>query len=124
MQVVHQGATHHPLAVDFLLSRLGKIIGHLQPQPCFRGGTERLDKRMAISGEMPALPLTKLFNAWRVTPSTFAPAVTVSPSGSFTSGGWAKERLPLPRRYQHTQDRHATSLYGCAGLPDCRCLRP
>src|SRR5262245_60603571 len=31
---------------------------------------------------MPALPLTKLFSAWRVTPSTFAPSVTVSPSGS------------------------------------------
>src|SRR5262245_20005000 len=31
---------------------------------------------------MPALPFTRLFNAWRVTPSTLAPSVTVSPNGS------------------------------------------
>src|SRR5438874_1518426 len=37
---------------------------------------------MAISGEIPALPFTKLLSAWRVTPSTFAPSVTVMPSGS------------------------------------------
>ena len=34
----------------------------------FRGGTKALDNRTAISGEMPALPFTRLFSAWRVAP--------------------------------------------------------
>src|SRR5208282_668510 len=41
-----------------------------------------LERRIAISGEIPLLPLTMLFTAWRVTPSTLAAAVTDSPSGS------------------------------------------
>src|ERR1035441_10333243 len=41
-----------------------------------------LVKRMAISGLIPDLPLTTLLRAWRVTPRTFAPAVTDRPSGS------------------------------------------
>src|ERR1700682_1808707 len=40
------------------------------------------DSRMAISGLMPDLPFTTLLRAWRVTPSTFAAAVTESPKGS------------------------------------------
>src|SRR5208282_3332173 len=41
-----------------------------------------LANRTAISGEIPLLPFRRLLSAWRVTPSTFAPAVTVRPSGS------------------------------------------
>src|SRR5579859_1051075 len=41
-----------------------------------------LDSRIAISGLMPDLPFTTLLRACRVTPSTFAPAVTESPRGS------------------------------------------
>src|ERR1700730_13380060 len=37
---------------------------------------------MAISGEIPLLPLTRLLSAWRVTPSTLAPSVTESSSAS------------------------------------------
>jgi hypothetical protein len=42
VQVVRHGAAWYTLDADFLLRHLGKIIGHLQPQPRFRGGTKRL----------------------------------------------------------------------------------
>src|SRR5450756_1001026 len=38
--------------------------------------------RTAISAEMAAFSLTRLFSAWRLTPRTRAPSVTVRPSGS------------------------------------------
>src|SRR5580700_7188238 len=41
-----------------------------------------LESRIAISGLMPDLPLITLLSACRVTPRTFAPAVTESPRGS------------------------------------------
>src|ERR1035441_4850798 len=41
-----------------------------------------LVSRIAISGLMPDLPLTTLVRVCRVTPRTFAPAVTDRPSGS------------------------------------------
>src|SRR5579883_1006962 len=40
------------------------------------------DRRIAISGEIPLLPLTILFSAWRVTPSAFAASAILRPSGS------------------------------------------
>src|SRR5437867_5251930 len=40
------------------------------------------ERRIAISGEMPVLPLIRLDKDCRVIPRTFAPAVTDKPSGS------------------------------------------
>ena len=42
VQVVRQSAARHALDADVLLPHLGEVVGHLQPQPRFRGGTERL----------------------------------------------------------------------------------
>jgi hypothetical protein len=42
VQVVRHGAAWHTLDADFLLSYLGKVIGHLQAQPHFGAGTKRL----------------------------------------------------------------------------------
>src|SRR4029078_5775984 len=46
-----------------------------------------LERRNAISAELPPLPFTKLFSAWRVTPRRFAVSVTVNPNGSRHSWG-------------------------------------
>jgi hypothetical protein len=64
---------------DFLLffnqPQLRKVISRLKAQP-------HLVKRIAISGETPLLPLTRLLSACRVTPRAFAVAVMVRPSSS------------------------------------------
>ena len=44
-----------------------------------------LERRTAISAEIPPLPFTKLCSAWRVTPRRFAVSVTVNPNGSIHS---------------------------------------
>jgi hypothetical protein len=41
-QVIRHGVARYTLDADFLLPCLGKIVGHLQTQPHFRAGTERL----------------------------------------------------------------------------------
>ena len=53
VQIFRHGAARNPL-VDILMSHLGKIMGHLQPQPRFWVAPNALDKRTAISREMPA----------------------------------------------------------------------
>jgi len=50
-----------------------------------------LSKRNAISAESADFSLSRLFNAYRVTPRTSAAAVTVKPSSSITS---ARKNLP------------------------------
>jgi hypothetical protein len=68
-----------------VLAGLREVVGHLQPQPRFRAAAECLSRRIAISAEMPLLPLTRLLRVCRVTPNATAASVIVRPSGSMQS---------------------------------------
>jgi len=70
------------LDLAYTLFRLSQVIRCLHPQSRLRAATERLLQRIAISAEIPALPLTRLFIACRMTPSALAPFAIHSPSGS------------------------------------------
>ena len=73
-------APDHDLSSVFL--RLREVVGGLRPQPRLGPPPKAFSRRIAISADIPALPLTRLFIACRVTPNTFAASVTESPRGS------------------------------------------
>src|SRR5665213_380637 len=78
------GAAHtrHP-NIALMQPGLREIVIELHPEPRLGRASERLGEANShLSGEIPLLPLTMLFTAWRVTPSTLAAPVTDSPSGS------------------------------------------
>ena len=73
-------APDHDFSSVFL--RLREVVGGLRPQPRLGPPPKAFSRRIAISADIPALPLTRLFIACRVTPNTFAASVTESPRGS------------------------------------------
>ena len=88
----------YPVGLDMdgirRLLDLCQVVMQLHLEPGFGGAAKALARRIAISGEIPHVPFTTRDRVWRVTPSHFAPSVTVRPSGSrqliFTDKpGWA-----------------------------------
>jgi hypothetical protein len=65
----------------------GQVPGKLHPQPRLLRAAEGFAEPDPISGLMPDLPLMMLLRVCRVTPGTFAPAVTERPKGSANHAG-------------------------------------
>jgi hypothetical protein len=73
---------HQPPQLDPFSIHLSKLVLRLLCQPALRADPKTLERRTAISGEIPRLPFTNSDSVVRVTPSAAAASVIVKPKSA------------------------------------------